>query len=267
MSKLLKVSAIVPVYNEEKMVAEVIKVLIKSTWIDEIIVVNDGSTDDSLEKIQKLKEDFKLIDLKKNQGKGHALVKGIKLAKNPVVAFIDADLVNLNQDYLIQLIEPVIKYHWRGSIGIRKKGKILPAPFARLSGERVYYKKDLIPHYQAMAKSRFGVEVFFNHTFEKWPIKKLYLVNLRSLYKYEKYSLAEAIKEYLNEGAQIAKELARNEKLISSDIAIIDKLKEVVDVDDLKARIEKIKNKKVKQYLAEYVLKYLKQARDWFSKS
>lgn len=68
----MKVSCIVPVYNEAKRVLAVLDALIHHEMIDEIIVVNDGSTDDS-ELLLKEVKGIKFITYTKNKGKTQAL--------------------------------------------------------------------------------------------------------------------------------------------------------------------------------------------------
>jgi len=262
----MKVSAIVPGFNEEKTISKVVDCLLKSPEIKEVIAINDGSTDKTLTILKRFKSQIKLIDLKKNQGKGYALTAGINQAKNEVVMFIDADLVNLKQKNIEAMLEPIKNHHWRAVIGIRKKARLLPAPFARLSGERVYYKADLLPLLPKMAQSRFGVEVLLNHALENLPVKKITLLKLNGLYKHEKRSAAQAVKEYLDEGVEIAKELARQEKLRAEDLKIIDRLKQAASIKELQEIVTKISNLQVREYLEKYVLKYLKKARTWWNK-
>ena len=93
----MKLSVIVPVYNEEKFVE---KSLEKLASVDfpietELIVVDDGSTDNTMKVIEKFKEktnkDIKIIK-KINQGKGSALRVGIKHSDGDIITFHDADL-------------------------------------------------------------------------------------------------------------------------------------------------------------------------------
>lgn len=86
-------SIIIPVYNEEKTVATVIKNVqkVKHPFEREIIVVNDGSKDSSREKIKKV-SGIKFLDNSVNHGKGFALRKGIAASKGDVILIHDADL-------------------------------------------------------------------------------------------------------------------------------------------------------------------------------
>jgi glycosyltransferase involved in cell wall biosynthesis len=207
------ISAIVPVFNEEQTVALVIEALLHSNVIDEVICVNDGSTDHSLAILKKYQDQIKLINLKKNQGKGYALAEGIKSAKNEIVAFIDADLTNLADEHIKALVKPILTGKFKAVLGYPSKGW-MPDPFSNLTGERVYYKKDLVPHLEKMAKTRFGVEIFLNNLFTEDKIKKLPLKHLRGLFKYEKHDSITGLKELLVEAAEIAQEIGKREGLL-----------------------------------------------------
>lgn len=100
----MKISIIVPVYNEEKnleLLQEKIAKAMNPTRYDyEIIYVNDGSTDKSEEIIEKLAKDKKVktINFQKNYGQTAAIDAGIKEATGEVVVPIDADLQNDPKD-------------------------------------------------------------------------------------------------------------------------------------------------------------------------
>jgi glycosyltransferase involved in cell wall biosynthesis len=160
MNKRKSVSAIVPTYNEEKTVSKVIDTLLKNNLIDEVICINDGSTDTSMDVLNQYEGKIEIVDLKENYGKGFALSVGIQQAKGEIVAFIDADLMNLSDDHIRELLTPILNNETRGVVGYPSsvKGSLLN-PLSNFAGERAYYKKDLISHVEEMAKTRFGVEV------------------------------------------------------------------------------------------------------------
>ena len=94
-SNIINLSIIIPIYNEEKTLLEVLNRinLLKEFCNLEIIVVNDGSTDNSNDIIKKNNKLYnKLIDLKKNCGKGKALIEGIKNCSQEYILIQDADL-------------------------------------------------------------------------------------------------------------------------------------------------------------------------------
>src|SRR5574340_36599 len=97
MNRNLSVSVIVPAYNEEKRVYKVLDTLIKCRRVNEIICVNDGSTDSTLSIIKKVKG-VKVVNLKKNHGKAYAVAHGIKKTQGQIVVFLDADLQGLKEN-------------------------------------------------------------------------------------------------------------------------------------------------------------------------
>ena len=89
-----KISVVIPVYNVQKYLDEAIKSALAQTLDDiEIICVNDGSTDNSLnilKKYQRLDPRIKIID-KKNTGYGHSLNVGIQAAEGEYIAILESD--------------------------------------------------------------------------------------------------------------------------------------------------------------------------------
>ncbi len=207
------VSAIVPVYNEEKTISTVLDTLLKSYLIDEIICINDGSTDSSIDVLNRYKEKIEIIDFRNNFGKGYALSVGIKKAKGEVVVFIDADLTNLSDDHIKELIIPMLTNKAKGVLGYPSSGKVFVFnSFSNLTGERAYFKKDLVSHLEEMAKTRFGVEIFLNRLYRKKEIKKVPLINLKGLLKYEKRKGSNILTEYYGEFSEIMKEVLKQKR-------------------------------------------------------
>ena len=107
----MKLSVIIPVYNEEKTVAEIIRRVKAVNLKKEIIIVEDGSTDKTkeiLEGIVKKKGDneIKLISRPEKSGKGEAIRTGLKYVRGDIVIIQDADLEYNPNDYH-RLIKPI----------------------------------------------------------------------------------------------------------------------------------------------------------------
>ena len=116
----MKISVIIPVYNEAKTIAEIVK-KVEAVDIDkEIIAVDDGSTDGSLDVLRRLADEgrIKLIKHENNSGKGAAVKSGIKTAAGDIIAIQDADLETNPQD-LYKLTEPITRGETKAVFGFR----------------------------------------------------------------------------------------------------------------------------------------------------
>ncbi len=102
----MTVSVIIPAFNEEKTVGNVVNVVKSLNSIDEIIVVDDGSSDRTFQ----VAEDAgaTVIQHFKNRGKGAAIKTGFKNSKGDIVVFLDADIQNLTAKQVEKIIKPII---------------------------------------------------------------------------------------------------------------------------------------------------------------
>jgi len=96
--KYPSLSVIIPAHNEEDNIEETVKSISKLNYpkrLLEIIVVNDGSTDNTKNIAMRLKKkyNFRLFNNKINKGKGHALNRGIRAARGEFIACMDADSI------------------------------------------------------------------------------------------------------------------------------------------------------------------------------
>ena len=104
--KNLTVSVIIPAYNEEKTVSHVVKVVKSLNYINEVIVVDDGSYDQTARVA--LDAGATVINHMKNRGKGAAIKTGFKSSKGDIVVFLDADLHNLTKNQVDNIIQPIL---------------------------------------------------------------------------------------------------------------------------------------------------------------
>ncbi|MBF0279651.1 MAG: glycosyltransferase [SAR324 cluster bacterium] len=127
-SSSLQLSIIIPIYNEAANLAPLISnirnSLNKTDLQYEVLFVNDGSTDDTSDRLQEIHQEdnrFKMICLKRNYGKSEAYMAGFKFAQGELIATMDGDMQD-DPDDIILLIEEVR----RGTdlaIGWKKTGK------------------------------------------------------------------------------------------------------------------------------------------------
>lgn len=113
----VKLSVIIPTYNEEHVIDACIESLRKQTLRSfEIIIVDDGSTDKTPDLIARWAAENKSITMlrQKHKGPGEARNRGAKLAKGKILVFVDADMT-FDKDFLAALTRPIIKGEQRGT--------------------------------------------------------------------------------------------------------------------------------------------------------
>jgi len=120
----MKLSVIIPVYNEEKSILAVINKVKKvklSNITKEIIIVDDFSTDTTKSILAKLNDnDLKIFFHQKNKGKGTAIRTALKHATGDVILIQDADL-EYNPEEYGKLLKPIMEYRTKVVYGSRIK--------------------------------------------------------------------------------------------------------------------------------------------------
>ena len=107
----MKVSVLIPTFNEEKTIKEIIdKSKNNSKYEVEIIVINDGSTDDTTKMLNSLysnDKSVKILENEKNYGKGFSIRKGIENSTGDILIIQDADL-EYDPSQHNRLIDPIV---------------------------------------------------------------------------------------------------------------------------------------------------------------
>lgn len=156
----MKTAVIIPAYNEERTIGAVIRAVQQVPFVEETIVVSDGSTDHTVAVAESL--GTKVIALPENLGKGGAMMVGINSTDADIVLFLDADLIGLQPFHVVDLLLPVLEGRAEMTVGIFGHGRFatdlaqLVAPY--LSGQRAV-KRELMKQLSNLELTRFGVEV------------------------------------------------------------------------------------------------------------
>jgi len=155
------VAAIVPAYNEATRVKAVLEVVRACPLVDQVVVVNDGSTDDTASRVLEVPGVY-LLSLPRNVGKGGAMAAGARFTDADILLFLDADLIGLKTEHVHSLLEPVIGGRARMSVGRFTCGRYLTDLSQRIapsvSGQRAIHRSvfDAIP---GVENARYGVEM------------------------------------------------------------------------------------------------------------
>ncbi len=215
-----KITAVISAYNEEETVATVVKTTLDSRIIDEVILINDGSTDKTSSNVNPFKSNpkFKYIEYEKNRGKSYAMVEGVEKATGEIIAFIDADILNFEERHIVQLIEPLVNQEVGMVIGHPTENKFDEKlnPLQMLAGERALYKKDILPFLEDIRATQYGVETMLNLYFKSKgkKIKFEYLWGVYHITKIRKDGIQGSVKNYAVETKQIIKALVANYTLV-----------------------------------------------------
>ncbi len=136
-SKDLSISIVIPVYNEENSIMDVIQNIPNHNQY-ELLIIDDGSTDDSLNKVKEIDgRDIKLIHHHKNLGYGAAILTGFKYATGDIIITMDSDGQH-NPEEIPDLISPIVNNKADLVIGSRYMGKSLyKIPLLTRFGESV----------------------------------------------------------------------------------------------------------------------------------
>lgn len=173
MVSAVKVSAVIPAYNEESRIGDTIRALRALKEVAEIVVADDGSADNTGSAAKNAGADV-VLKLKENRGKGEALARGLGAAGGDIICLVDADLGETAAEFGL-LLAPVLAGEADMTVGVlprpqRKAGfglvmglaawgiRFLTGyrPVSPLSGQRVITRQVFE---QCGFRSGFGIEV------------------------------------------------------------------------------------------------------------
>ena len=142
-------SVVIPAFNEGRTIAAVIAPLVNHPLIEEVLVVSDGSTDDTAACAERA--GAHVIELRENCGKATAMAVGVNAARSDLLLFIDADVTGLDATIVTRLITPVLTGDCEMFVGICDR--------------RVYWLNQLL-HYTPIIS---GERALQRHVWERVP--------------------------------------------------------------------------------------------------
>ena len=164
------VSIIICAYNEEQTIGEVLRACCEFNPMADVLVVDDGSTDQTVSVLKELKKSFRfrLELLAENKGKSWAMVHGVEQSEGEIILFFDADVSNISRKHFKNLLEPILQGKADMVLGQPRETMIdyRMNPFKSLTGERAMYRRDLLPILEDIREIRFGVETYINLYFK-----------------------------------------------------------------------------------------------------
>jgi len=160
----MRVAAIIPAYNEEARITAVLNALTCVAAVDEVIVVNDGSTDGTAHAASAV-AGVRVVTLPHNKGKGGAMREGATRTEADVLLFFDADLVGLTPRHVQDLLAPVCSGEATMAMGIFKGGRLwtdMAQFFApAITGQRAI-RREVFLHIPDLESVGYGIELAIN---------------------------------------------------------------------------------------------------------
>lgn len=165
------VTCLIPAWNEGARIGAVLRATIGHPLLSEVIVIDDGSTDDTAAVARAA--GARVLRLPVNGGKSAAIARGLAEARGDLILLLDADLAGLTAAHVSDLLAPVLTGQADAAISLRANAPRVWRGIGLdyISGERVMPRATLAGHLPRIAAlCRFGLEVFVN---EIWIARRL----------------------------------------------------------------------------------------------
>lgn len=193
------VSVIIPTFNDVEVLPQIVDVVKKSSIVDEIIIVNDGSTIENTKKIHQI-NNVTIIDQPTNMGKSMALKTGFLKSIGDIVCFLDADLKGLRSIDVFHLINPVVTHDYemtlskRGGFTVEMMWRLIGTGES-LTGERAFHRNIIQENLEIFDYHGFSIEVIMNKIFfKKYKIALVIFPFVQNQLKIKKLGVKEGVK-------------------------------------------------------------------------
>lgn len=189
----MRISAIIPAYNEEERIEKVIQPLLATKLVDEIIIIDDGSEDKTSDVVKKY--NVRLISHAKNQGKAEAVRSGLMESKGEIILLLDADLIGLSTSHIEALLEPLLYDNIDMTLGIFQEGRVITDLAQKispnLSGQRAI-RRAVADKLIGIEATGYGIELALTNLAknENLSIRRVVMKNATHVMKEEKLGLA-----------------------------------------------------------------------------
>lgn len=161
----MKVSCLIPFYNERERIAQVLEVITKVKNISQVVCVDDGSTDGTAAFVKAYWPEVEVVRQEENKGKAAAIKHGLEIVSHDLVLLMDADLQGLQRH---ELEEAIDAFRYGSDVDMLILRRIKSPWFVRwyrsdilLSGERLLCKSDL-EEVLSQPVARYQLEVAIN---------------------------------------------------------------------------------------------------------
>jgi len=197
----MNVSVVVPAYNEAGRIGAVLRPIVASSLIDEVIVVDDGSDDGTAEEAAAFP--VEVIRLSENHGKAAALDAGVSRARNDVFLFLDADLVGLRTEHVDELIRTYWEQGLDMVVGVFSSGRKNTDLAQRInpyaSGQRIISRSLWERAKQNVGEMNYGIEMALSKLAVKegWHKEYVKLDGVTHVLKEEKRGFAKGLRDRL----------------------------------------------------------------------
>jgi glycosyltransferase involved in cell wall biosynthesis len=193
-----RVAAVLPAYNEESRVVDVLEAIAGAELVDEIVVVTDGCTDQTAPNIRAWLESrapgakpVRLFELQPNIGKGGAMAHGAHHADAEVLLFLDADLIGLQSHQVDEMVVPMLREHLPADMVLGLFGAVRGGLLGwwlsychrtvpSITGQRAI-RRELFLAVPGLTRSRFGVEAAITLFVQSDPDARVEYVYLHSV--------------------------------------------------------------------------------------
>ncbi len=220
------VCAVVPAYNEASRIRAVLDTLHAAPSVGEIVVVDDGSTDNTQAAAQNhpayATGKLRVLRHDPNRGKGAAMQTGAEATRAEILVFYDADLIGLTVAHVEAMLEPVKAGQADMALGVFRGGRgattLAQILVPNISGQRAI-RRDVFLSIPNLTEAGYGVELAITSYVlgENLPMRRVVLTDVTHPMKEEKLGLARGLYSRLRMYKQMLPYMVRRHKKRAQD--------------------------------------------------